>query len=96
MVRDFQSIIGQEAREQILIGETRPRPMQWYACVGGGSNAMGIFSGFFDDPRTWSGSRLAAKGLTRGQHASRLCSKDASVGVARGIKPIFCRMPTAR
>ncbi len=49
IVRDFQAVIGREAREQILAVEGRP-PTHVVACVGGGSNALGIFSAFVDDP----------------------------------------------
>jgi len=88
MVSYFQSIIGQEAREQILAREDR-LPDRVYACVGGGSNAMGIFSGFLDDPVELVGVEAGGKGLQSGQHASRLCSDDASPGVAQGYKTWF-------
>ncbi len=88
MVSYFQSIIGQEAREQILQREDR-LPNRVYACVGGGSNAMGIFSGFLDDPVELVGVEAGGKGLQSGKHASRLCSDDASPGVAQGYKTWF-------
>jgi len=88
MVTYFQSIIGQEAREQVLAYEKK-LPARVYACVGGGSNAMGIFSGFFDDPVELVGVEAAGKGLHSGRHASRLSSPDASVGVAQGYKTYF-------
>jgi tryptophan synthase beta chain len=88
MVSYFQSVIGKEAREQILDREDR-LPSRVYACVGGGSNAMGIFSGFFDDPVELVGVEAAGRGLDSGQHASRLSSADASVGVAQGYKTYF-------
>lgn len=88
MVSYFQSIIGKEAREQILQRENK-LPSRVYACVGGGSNAMGIFSGFMDDPVELVGVEAGGKGLNSGHHASRLCSKDASVGVAQGYKTYF-------
>jgi tryptophan synthase beta chain len=88
MVTYFQSIIGQEAREQILACE-KHLPKRVYACVGGGSNAMGLFSGFMDDPVELVGVEAGGKGLRGGQHASRLCSNDASVGVAQGYKTYF-------
>lgn len=89
MVTYFQSIIGQEARQQIQ--KTAGRlPSRVYACVGGGSNAMGIFSGFLDDKDVeLVGVEAAGRGLESGQHASRLCSTDASVGVAQGYKTYF-------
>jgi tryptophan synthase beta chain len=88
MVSYFQSIIGKEARQQILERE-KQLPARVYACVGGGSNALGIFSGFMDDPVTLVGVEAGGKGLDSGLHASRLCSKDASVGVAQGYKTYF-------
>jgi tryptophan synthase beta chain len=88
MVSYFQSIIGKEARRQVLDREGK-LPRRVYACVGGGSNAMGIFSGFMDDPVELVGVEAGGKGLDSGLHASRLCSKDASVGVAQGYKTYF-------
>lgn len=88
MVAYLQSIIGKEARSQILeIGGRLPTRV--YACVGGGSNAMGIFSGFFDDPVELVGVEAGGDGLDTGRHASRLASKDGSVGVAQGYKTCF-------
>jgi tryptophan synthase beta chain len=88
MVSYFQSIIGMEARRQVLEREGR-LPTRVYACVGGGSNAMGIFSGFMDDPVDLVGVEAGGKGLHTGHHASRLSSKDASIGVAQGYKTYF-------
>ena len=88
MVSYFQSIIGKEARQQILKAEYQ-LPRRVYACVGGGSNAMGIFSGFMDDPVTLVGVEAGGKGLSTGLHASRLSSKDGSIGVAQGYKTYF-------
>jgi tryptophan synthase beta chain len=88
MVTYFQSIIGKEARRQILALEGR-LPTRVYACVGGGSNALGLFSGFLDDPVELVGVEAGGKGLDSGQHASRLCSPDASIGVAQGYKTYF-------
>ncbi|QTA81511.1 Tryptophan synthase, subunit beta [Desulfonema limicola] len=88
MVTYFQSIIGKEAREQILKIEGK-LPKRIYACVGGGSNAMGLFSGFLNDPVELVGVEAGGKGLDSGEHASRLCSKDASIGVAQGYKTYF-------
>ncbi|MFZ7127772.1 MAG: tryptophan synthase subunit beta [Desulfobacterales bacterium] len=88
MVTYFQSIIGKEARRQILVREGR-LPRRVYACVGGGSNAMGLFSGFLDDPVELVGVEAGGRGLDSGRHASRLCSADASVGVAQGYKTYF-------
>ncbi|MCP4159998.1 MAG: tryptophan synthase subunit beta [Deltaproteobacteria bacterium] len=88
MVSYFQSVIGMEAREQILEREGK-LPKSVYACVGGGSNAMGIFSGFMDDPVELIGVEAGGKGIDTEYHASRLCADDASVGVAQGYKTYF-------
>jgi len=88
MVTYFQSIIGKEAREQILKVEGK-LPKRVYACVGGGSNAMGLFSGFLNDPVELVGVEAGGRGLDSGMHASRLCSEDASMGVAQGYKSYF-------
>jgi tryptophan synthase beta chain len=88
MVTYFQSIIGKEAREQILKAAGK-LPTRVYACVGGGSNAMGIFSGFLDDSVELVGVEAGGKGLETKQHASRLASKDGSIGIAQGYKTYF-------
>jgi len=88
MVAWFQSIVGKEARRQLMEREGR-LPTRVYACVGGGSNAMGVFSGFFDDDVELIGVEAAGRGLDSGEHAARLCSADASVGVAQGYKTYF-------
>jgi len=88
MVTYFQSIIGKEAREQVMALEGR-LPKRVYACVGGGSNALGLFSGFLNDPVELIGVEAGGKGIDSGQHASRLCSPIASVGVAQGYKTYF-------
>ncbi|MBT4290914.1 MAG: tryptophan synthase subunit beta [Deltaproteobacteria bacterium] len=88
MVTFFQSIIGKEARKQVL-DQTGKLPDRIFACVGGGSNAMGIFSGFLEDPVELIGVEAGGKGLSTHHHASRLCSDDASLGVAQGYKTFF-------
>lgn len=89
MVAYFQSIIGKEARAQILKLENR-LPKRVYACVGGGSNALGLLSGFFDDAGVeLVGVEAAGRGLASGQHATRLSGADASVGVAQGYRTYF-------
>jgi tryptophan synthase beta chain len=89
MVTYFQSIIGQEARKQILEIDGS-LPARVYACVGGGSNALGIFSGFLDDDSVeLVGVEAGGKGLETGQHASRLSSQDAGIGIAQGYKTWF-------
>jgi len=72
MVRDFQSIIGREARGQILARCGR-LPHTVVACVGGGSNAIGIFAGFLDDPTVeLVGVEAAGEGLESGHHSATL------------------------
>lgn len=89
MVAYFQSIIGREARDQMLTVAGR-LPSRVYACVGGGSNALGIFQGFLDDSDVeLVGVEAGGEGLKSGKHASRLASEDASVGVAQGYKTYF-------
>ena len=89
MVSYFQSIVGQEARRQIL-QTTGSLPNRVYACVGGGSNAMGIFSGFFDDGAvSLIGVEAGGRGIQTGAHAARLASADAHVGVAQGYRTYF-------
>jgi len=88
MVSYFQSIIGREARKQMLEREGS-LPVRVYACVGGGSNALGIFSGFLDDPVELIGVEAAGEGLDTGKHAARLASDDGSIGVAQGYKTYF-------
>ena len=88
MVSYFQSIIGQEARRQIMQQEGR-LPTRVYACVGGGSNALGVFSGFFDDATELIGVEAGGEGLDSGRHASRLASTDGTPGIAQGYKTYF-------
>lgn len=89
MVSWFQSIIGSEAREQIL--KTHGAlPTKIYACVGGGSNAMGIFQGFLeDDGVELVGVEAGGEGLETGMHAARLCGVTATPGIAQGYKTMF-------
>ncbi|WP_085440500.1 tryptophan synthase subunit beta [Magnetofaba australis] len=89
MVSWFQSVIGSEARGQILKQAGR-LPDRVYACVGGGSNAMGIFQGFLDAPDVeLIGVEAGGLGLATGLHAARLASADAEVGIAQGYKTYF-------
>ncbi len=89
MVSWFQSIIGIEAKKQIMEHHGK-MPARVYACVGGGSNAMGVFQGFLDDSKVeLVGVEAGGKGIDTGQHASRLCGKDASPGIAQGYKTMF-------
>ena len=89
MVAFFQRIIGEECREQILaaVGHL---PQRVYACVGGGSNATGMFMGFLEDEEVeLVGVEAGGLGLASGQHAARLAGKDGSPGVAQGYKTYF-------
>ena len=82
MVRDFQSVIGRETREQMLAREGR-LPDSLVACIGGGSNAMGLFHPFLDDPSVKSyGVEAAGKGIETGEHCASL--KGGSAGVLHG------------
>jgi tryptophan synthase beta chain len=74
MVRDFQAVIGQETREQAL-AQTGRLPDALVACVGGGSNAIGLFYPFLDDPQVaLYGVEAAGEGLATGHHAAPLCA----------------------
>ena len=89
MVAWLQSIIGIEARKQMLdLHGSLPKKV--YACVGGGSNAMGIFGGFLDDSDIeLVGVEAGGLGLDTGKHAARLASKDGTLGVCQGYKTMF-------
>ncbi len=71
MVRDFNACIGEEARQQMLTAESR-LPDALVACVGGGSNAIGLFHAFLDDPVKLYGVEAAGDGLATGRHAASL------------------------
>ncbi len=71
MVREFQSVIGHEARAQMLEAAGR-LPDAVVACVGGGSNAIGIFAAFYDDPVQLIGVEAAGRGLKTGAHAASI------------------------
>ncbi|MDR3630919.1 MAG: tryptophan synthase subunit beta [Desulfocapsaceae bacterium] len=89
MVSWFQSIIGQEAAGQIQ-ARHGGMPARIYACVGGGSNAMGIFGRFLQEPGVeLVGVEAGGKGIASGMHAVRLGGTDASPGVAQGYKTMF-------
>lgn len=82
MVRDFQSVIGRESRRQLLEQAGR-LPRSVVACVGGGSNAIGIFSGFIDDPEVeLTGVEAAGEGIATGHHSATLSA--GSPGVLHG------------
>lgn len=81
MVRDFQSIIGKEAKRQILDAEGRV-PDTLIACVGGGSNAIGLFYPFLKDNVKMIGVEAGGDGI---KHAARLCG-EGKIGVVHGMK----------
>ncbi|MDR1252780.1 MAG: tryptophan synthase subunit beta [Treponema sp.] len=89
IVRDFQSVIGREAREQILAKEGK-LPAAVMACVGGGSNAMGIFYDFIPDTAVrLIGCEAAGLGVNTEKHAATIAK--GSVGVFHGMKSYFCQ-----
>ena len=89
MVRDFQSVISREAREQILLKEGK-LPDVVMACVGGGSNAMGMFYNFIGDESVkLIGCEAAGRGIDTDQHAETIAK--GSLGVFHGMKSLFCQ-----
>ena len=89
MVRDFQSVISQEARQQILEAEGR-LPSAVLACVGGGSNAMGMFYNFIEDENVkLIGCEAAGRGIDTDQHAATMAK--GTLGVFHGMKSYFCQ-----
>jgi tryptophan synthase beta chain len=83
MVRDFQSVIGREAKKQILQAEGR-LPDSLIACVGGGSNSIGLFYAFLDDKVRMIGVEAGGHGIKSGKHAARFAG--GSLGVFQGCK----------
>ena len=84
MVRDFHRVIGQEAREQILAREGR-LPDELIACVGGGSNAIGLFFDFLEEKNIrMTGVEAGGHGIKRGEHAARFAG--GRLGVLQGCK----------
>ena len=88
MVRDFQSVVGIEAREQFL-GMTGELPDAVVACVGGGSNSMGIFAGFLNDPVELYGIEPLGRGEKLGDHAASL--KYGTEGIMHGFNSIMLK-----
>ena len=88
MVRDFQSVVGIEAREQ-FIEMTGELPDAVVACVGGGSNAMGLFSGFLNDPVDIYGVEPLGRGAALGDHAASLTY--GSEGIMHGFNSIMLK-----
>src|SRR6202043_3040927 len=84
MVRDFQSVIGREAREQVLAAEKR-LPTHLFACVGGGSNAIGLFHHFLRDADVkMIGIEAGGRGTGSGEHAARLGAAQGFTGARPG------------
>ncbi len=88
MVRDFQHVVGEEARAQFL-EMTGELPDAITACVGGGSNAAGFFSGFLNDPVEIYGVEPLGKGSTLGDHAASL--KYGTPGIMHGFNSIMLK-----
>ena len=88
MVRDFQSVVGIEAREQFL-QMTGELPDAVVACVGGGSNSMGMFSGFLNDPVDIYGVEPLGRGTNLGDHAASL--KYGTEGIMHGFNSIMLK-----
>lgn len=85
MVRDFHNVIGEEAREQIQQAEGR-LPDMLVACVGGGSNAIGLFNAFLGDKSVrLLGVEAGGRGKSLGEHASRLAAADGFTGARPGV-----------
>lgn len=83
IVRDFQAVIGREAKKQILKAEGR-LPDYLIACVGGGSNAIGLFNEFLDEDVRMIGVEAGGRGIGSGEHAARFAG--GSLGVLQGTK----------
>jgi len=101
LVRDFQSVIGREARAQILEAEGR-LPDLLMACVGGGSNAIGLFHSFLDDKKVdMLGVEAGGSGIDSGKHAARFAPPplvgntgvEARLGVLHGTKSFVLQTP---
>ena len=89
IVRDFQSVISREAREQLLEKEGR-LPNEVVACVGGGSNAMGMFYNFINDKEVkLTGCEAAGRGVNTGETAATMAT--GTLGVFHGMKSYFCQ-----
>ena len=89
IVRDFQSVISKEAREQILKIEGK-LPKAVLACVGGGSNAMGMFYNFIEDKDVaLIGCEAAGKGIDTDKHAATMAK--GTLGIFHGMKSYFCQ-----
>ncbi len=91
MVRDFHKVIGAEAKEQILKKEGR-LPDELVACVGGGSNAIGLFFEFLEEPGVrMTGVEAGGRGIRTGEHAARFAG--GKLGVLQGCKTFILQNP---
>ncbi|MDI9510253.1 MAG: tryptophan synthase subunit beta [Clostridiales bacterium] len=89
MVRDFQSVIGKELKDQMLLAEGR-LPDAILACVGGGSNAMGVFYDFIDNPEVrLIGCEAAGHGVDTELNAATMT--NGKLGIFHGMKSYFCQ-----
>ena len=79
LVRDFQSVIGLETKQQFSHQSDQKLPNHLVACVGGGSNAMGLFTPFLDEPVSLIGVEAAGLGIESGQHAASLTKGDFGI-----------------
>ena len=87
IVKEFQSVIGRETRQQCLERFGR-LPDEVVACVGGGSNAIGMFAGFLDDPEVQLvGAEAGGEGIATGRHAASI--NGGEVGILHGMKAYF-------
>ncbi len=88
MVAWLQSVVGLEAKAQLAAEGLTPR--QVYACVGGGSNALGIFQGFLGDPAVeLIGVEAGGRGMLPGEHAARIAGGGGTPGIAQGYETLF-------
>lgn len=90
MVARFQSVVGAEAKVQFSDLTGAQSPTAVYACVGGGSNALGLFSGFVDDSEVkLVGVEAGGRGSGLGEHAARMAPGSGAPGVAQGYSTMF-------
>ena len=95
MVRDFQSVIGEEAKAQLQEAEGR-LPDAAVACIGGGSNAMGLFHPFLDDPSRPADRRRGRRSWDRDRPARRQPDRRPPRACCTATAPTCCRTTTAR
>lgn len=97
MVRDFQKIIGEEAKQQLQDWYGIDHPDAICACVGGGSNAIGIMNAFLDDERVnLYGYEAGGNGPESGRHAIRFAPGTGELGMFQGAKSYLLENPEAR